>query len=79
MVLVFRDIAAQRRAEREAQRLAAIAASVEYAIVAETVDNVITDWNPGAEALFGFTAAEMIGRKMVELAPPGIGGPHAPA
>ncbi len=70
VVLVFRDIAAQRRAEREAQRLAAIAASVEYAIVAETVDNVITDWNPGAEALFGFTAAEMIGRKMVELAPP---------
>ena len=71
VVLVFRDIATQRRAEREAQRLAAIAASVEYAIVAETVDNVITDWNPGAEALFGFTAAEMIGRKMVELAPPG--------
>ena len=75
VVLVFRDIAVQRRAEREAQRLAAIAASVEYAIVAETVDNVITDWNPGAEALFGFTAAEMIGRRMVELAPPGSEDP----
>ena len=70
VVLVFRDIADQRRTEREARRLAAIAASVEYAIVAETIDNVITDWNPGAEALFGFTAAEMIGRKMVELASP---------
>jgi two-component system CheB/CheR fusion protein len=75
VVLVFRDIAAQRKAEREAQRLAAIAASVEYAIVAETVDNIITDWNPGAQALFGFTAEEMIGRKMVELAPPGTEDP----
>ncbi len=75
VVLVFRDIGDQRQAEREARRLAAIAASVEYAIVAETVDNVITDWNPGATALFGYTAAEMIGRKMVSLAPEGSEDP----
>ncbi len=75
VVLVFRDITEQRTSGRAAQRLAAIAASVENAIVAETVHNVITDWNAGAEALFGFTAEEMIGRKMVALAAPGTEDP----
>ena len=70
VVLVFRDITEQRRAERATQRLAAIAASTEYAIVGETLDNVITDWNPGAESLFAYTAEEMLGRRMVELGPP---------
>ena len=64
VVLVFRDIADQREADRANQRLAAIVASADFAVVGETVANVITDWNPGAEALFGFTAAEMIGRQM---------------
>jgi two-component system CheB/CheR fusion protein len=70
VVLVFRDISAMRRAERGTLRLAAIVASANYAIIGESVDNVITDWNPGAEALFGFTAAEMVGLKMSSLAPP---------
>jgi len=70
VVLVFRDITDQRRALRATQRLAAIAASTEYAIVGETLENVITDWNAGAESLLGYTAAEMIGRRMVELGPP---------
>ena len=69
VVLVFRDITEQREAERATQRLAAIAASTEYAIVGETLENVITDWNPGAESLLGYTAAEMLGRRMVELGP----------
>ncbi len=70
VVLVFRDIAEQRDADRANQRLAAIVSSADFAMVAETVDNVITDWNPGAEALFGYSAAEMVGRKMSSLAPP---------
>ncbi len=70
VVLVFRDVSEQRRAEQMTRRLAAIVASADYAIVAETVDNVITHWNPGAEAIFGYTASEMIGRRMSVLAPP---------
>jgi len=70
VVLVFRDIGDQREAGRANQRLAAIVSSADFAVVGETIDNVITDWNPGAEALFGFTAAEMIGRQMGRLAPP---------
>ena len=77
VVLVFRDIAEQRLSDRATQRLAAIVASADYAIIGETVDNVITDWNPGAEALFGFTASEMIGGRMASLAPPESPDPSA--
>ena len=75
VVLVFRNIAEQRDADRANQKLAAIVASADFAMVVETVDNVITDWNPGAEALFGFSPAEMVGRTMASLAPPGIPDP----
>jgi two-component system CheB/CheR fusion protein len=71
VVLVFRDISELRRAERGTLRLAAIVASANYAIIGETIDNVVTDWNPGAEALFGFSASEMVGLKMTSLAPLG--------
>ncbi len=70
VVLVFRDIAEHREAERAAQRLAAIVASTSYGIIGETIDNVITDWNPGAEALLGYSASEMLGRRIMELGPP---------
>ena len=70
VVLVFRDISEQRDTERSTQRLAAIVSYAGYAIIAETVENVITDWNPGAEALFGFTAAEMVGTRLVDLGQP---------
>jgi two-component system CheB/CheR fusion protein len=80
VVLVFRDISELRRAERGTLRLAAIVASANYAIIGETTDNVITDWNPGAEALFGFAASEMVGRKMSSLAPAGdVDPPQATA
>ena len=56
---------------RAIQRLAAIVASSDHVIIAETVEGLITDWNVGAERLFGYTAAEMIGRRVADLAPPG--------
>ena len=67
VVLVFRGISEQRDAERASQRLSAIVASTGYAIIGEAIDNTITDWNPGAEALFGFSSAEMTGRRLAEL------------
>ena len=52
-------------------RLAAIVTASDDAIVAETLDGTVTDWNRGAEALFGYTAAEAIGRSLSYLLPPG--------
>jgi PAS domain S-box-containing protein len=44
-------------------RLAAIVRGAHDAIVAETLDGVVTVWNHAAERLYGYPAAEMVGRR----------------
>jgi PAS domain S-box-containing protein len=69
VVLVFRDITETRRTEQDLQRLAAIVASSEDAIVGEDLDGTVTAWNASAERLFGYSAAEMVGRSTALLEP----------
>ncbi len=52
-------------------RLAAIVASSDDAIIAKTLEGIVTDWNRAAEEIFGYSAAEMIGQPMARLLPPG--------
>jgi two-component system CheB/CheR fusion protein len=72
-VLVFRDIAEERQHKRELQRLAAIVSSSSDAIIGESLQGEITAWNAGAEALFGYFAAEVIGRSVALLDSPESG------
>jgi len=51
-------------------RLSAIAGSSTDAILAKDTQGIITAWNPAAERLYGFTAAEIIGRSVAEIIPP---------
>ncbi len=51
-------------------RLAAIVHSSTDAIIGETLDGTIMSWNPAAERIFGFTAAEAEGRPSELLEPP---------
>ena len=45
--------------------------SSDDAIVGETLDGVIASWNPAAEGMYGYAAAEIVGRPATVLYPPG--------
>src|SRR5947209_8609784 len=56
------EITERKRAEEAASYLAAIVQSSEDAIIGKTLDGILVSWNPGAERIYGYTAAEAIGR-----------------
>jgi len=51
-------------------RLAAIVESSEDAIVSKSLDGMILSWNSGAERMFGYSAAEAVGRPMMMIIAP---------
>jgi PAS domain S-box-containing protein len=69
---IVRDISERKRlldAEVAQSFLGALVESAEDAIISKDVDGIVTSWNPGAESLFGYTAAEMIGKPIAILIP----------
>ena len=61
----------ERNAADEARaRLAAIVEGLNDAIIGRAIDGPVTSWNAAAERILGYTAAEVIGRRLMEIHPP---------
>ncbi|HZC65527.1 MAG TPA: sensor domain-containing diguanylate cyclase [Candidatus Dormibacteraeota bacterium] len=54
---------------RPEQLLAALLELIEEAVLTIGIDGTIEKWSPGAEALYGYTAAEMAGEPLRRLVP----------
>ena len=67
----IRDITERKRAERDASHFIAIVRSADDAIIGKDLKWTVTSWNHGAERLFGYAEAEILGRSVSVLAPPG--------
>ena len=52
-----------------AARLAAIVQSSDDAIIGKTLGGIVTSWNPAAERIFGYMAAEMVGESIMRIIP----------
>lgn len=64
------DANAELRGEFDASRYQAILENSDDAIVGKTLDGIVTSWNAAAEAMFGYTAEEMLGQTITCLFPP---------
>ena len=71
VIAFMRDIAERRAIEVQLKRFESIVASSDDAIMSGSMDGRIQTWNPAAERIYGYTAAEMIGEEIGRLRPHG--------
>ena len=69
VMVTFRDITERKQMDEAIGHIAAIVNSSEDAIIGKDLDGVVTSWNTGAEKIFGYSAAEMIGESILRVVP----------
>jgi PAS domain S-box-containing protein len=70
IILVFRDVTEQRKAEMATAQLAAIVEHSGDAIATKNLHGIIQTWNAAAERILGYKAEEIIGKSVTMLIPP---------
>ena len=66
-LVVHQDITARRQAERAVSEHASLLDAANAALIATNLDGLVTHWTAAAERLYGWSAAEVIGRSISEL------------
>ncbi len=69
IVVMLVDVTEQKKGDAAVRQLAAIVESSADAIVGKDLNGIVTTWNRGAEQLFGYSAAQMIGQPILLLIP----------
>ena len=69
IIIHLRDVTDKQESERQKALYEAIINSSDDAIISERLDGTIMSWNPGAEYIFGYTAAEAEGSNISMLIP----------
>jgi diguanylate cyclase (GGDEF)-like protein/PAS domain S-box-containing protein len=66
---ILSDHSGERESRQWQARLDAVATACEDAIVGRSLDGLVTSWNRAAAAMFGYEAAEVVGRPAALLFP----------
>lgn len=69
VVVSLADISKRKQVEFQARWCESIVKSSEDAIVSLTLDGVVTSWNPKAQAMFGYSAEEIVSSQGLLLVP----------
>jgi len=69
-VVTFLDISERKQFEDSLQRVAAVVESSQDAIISDTLDGIILTWNSAAEQIYGYAAAEALGKSHYLIVPP---------
>jgi PAS domain S-box-containing protein len=70
LYLVAANLRRRAQADQQNATMAAIVGGTDDAIVSKTLDGVVQSWNHAAEVMFGYSAAQAIGKKMTDLIVP---------
>ena len=67
-----RDITLRNQAEMVSKQLSAIVESSDEAIIGKDLNGIVNSWNPGAQKIFGYAAAEIMGGSITKIIPEGF-------
>jgi len=68
--VILEEITGEKRAWKTRTILASIVESTDDAIIGKDLDGTVISWNRAAEALYGYTAEEMVGQSLDRIVPP---------